>query len=79
MTHDEATARLLVLNRDETGAQHWFAKEITPGDWELVSVAVPGAGPRGPLKNTVEARPEPQMPPDPRPAIVRNVPPYGGV
>jgi hypothetical protein len=31
----------------------------------------------GPVKETTEAKPKPTQPDDPRPAIFRNVPPYG--
>jgi len=78
MTHEEACARAEQLNQEDPGGQHWFAKQVGPEEWELVSVAVPGFADRGPMKTATQATAKPQMPPDPRSALVRNVPPYGG-
>jgi len=33
----------------------------------------------GPVRSETQARPKPEEPPDPRPSLQRNVPPYGGV
>lgn len=77
MTRSDAVARCAELNRDEAGDRHWFAKQITPDGWEVVSISGTGLRARGPLKETVETRPRPSEPPDPRPSIFRNVPPYG--
>lgn len=77
MTHDAAIARAAQLNRDEQGAQRWFARRTASGDYEVV--AVTGAGFPGPgeLKATVVSKPKPTEPPDPRPSLLRNIPPYG--
>ena len=48
-----------------------------PDEWEIVSVALPQQHRVGPLKETVEAKPRPAEPPDPRPAIIRNIPRTG--
>lgn len=77
MTHDEAIARCQELNQAQDSEQHWFVKETRPDDWELVSVGVPGQHRRGPLTETSQARPEPAVPPDPRPSVMRDVPAYG--
>jgi hypothetical protein len=49
------------------------------GQWRVVQVSVPGLAERGPLKETVEARPRPSTPDDPRPSSVQQIPPYGPV
>lgn len=77
MNRDEAAARCAELNREETGERHWFPKQVAAEEWDVVSVSGTGFHPRGPLKETSEARPSPSDPPDPRPSIFRNVPPYG--
>ena len=77
MTNEQAIERCRQLNADENREQEWFPRQVGPGDWEVVSVAIPGVQPRGPLKESVESRPRPSEPPDPRPTIIRNIPPYG--
>jgi hypothetical protein len=77
MTRDEAAARSEALNREETSDRHWLPREVAPGEWEVVAVSGTGFRPAGPLKESSEARPRPSEPPDPRPSIFRNVPPYG--
>jgi hypothetical protein len=77
MTHDEAIARCQELNQAPDREQHWFVKQTRPDDWELVSVDVPGRHQRGPLKESTQARPEPAVPPDPRPSVMRDLPAYG--
>ena len=76
MTHEEATARCDQLNLGEDGERHWFVKQTGPEEWQVVSVTAPGLHGHGPLKEGQEARPRPEAP-DPRPSIVRNIPPYG--
>ncbi|PZS13247.1 MAG: hypothetical protein DLM64_03605 [Solirubrobacterales bacterium] len=77
MTHEQATARCERLNREETGARHWFAKQAGDDDWQVVSATAPGLQAHGPLKEGVGMQPGTPDPPDPRPAIIRNIPPYG--
>jgi hypothetical protein len=77
MTRDEALAHCESLNREETGERRWFPKQNAAGEWEVVSLSGTGFRPLGPLKESAEARPRPSEPPDPRPTIFRNVPPYG--
>jgi hypothetical protein len=77
MTREEAVARCAELNRDETGDRRWLVKRVAAEGWEVVSMSGPGLRPLGPLKESVESRPRPSDPPDPRPSIFRNVPPYG--
>lgn len=78
MTHDDALAHAEELNRQEQGDRHWFPRRRGADAWEVVAVAGTGAQPNRPLGERTEARPEPRTPSDPRPSIVRNVPPYGG-
>jgi hypothetical protein len=77
MTQEEATARAEELNREETGDRRWLPRQISPGEWQVVAISGTGFKPAGPLKERSEARPSPSDPPDPRPSIFRNVPPYG--
>lgn len=46
-------------------------------EWEVVSLLVEGFRRPDPLKATIETKPQPAEPPDPRPAIFRNIPPFG--
>ena len=78
MTRDEALARSEELNAEagEGAALHWLAQEGEGGEWQVVKVpGLPGG--RGPLKETVEARPRPSYPDDQRASSVQQVPPYG--
>jgi hypothetical protein len=77
MTHEQAIARCAQLNRDEDGERRWFVRQAGDEDWEIVSVVAPGLHRLGPLKEGVESKPRPSEPPDPRPTIIRNIPPYG--
>ncbi len=78
MTRAEAEQRCAELNR-EHGAEgfRWLAQELEDGDWRVVSVRLPDGLDARPWKTTVEQRPRPDEPPDPRPAIFRNIPPFG--
>ncbi len=77
MTQEEAAAHCAELNRDERAERHWFVRESAHDGWEVVSVTGPGLGRPEGLKSSVESKPQPLQPPDPRPTIIRNVPPYG--
>jgi len=77
MTHVQALEHCQQLNRDEGGERHWFVKQAGPDEWQVVCVSTPGLAPHGRLKATVEVRPKPDEPPDPRPSIIRNIPPFG--
>jgi len=79
MIRAEAEAHCAELNRDpdDGGGGRWLVQEAAPGDWRAVRLRVRGLAPTHPLKATVESRPRPEDPPDPRPAIFRNIPPYG--
>jgi hypothetical protein len=78
VTREEADARCTELN-EAGGPGHWLVREREGGEWSVVRVDLPGVeGTRGPLKESTEARPRPE-PDDPRPSIMRNIPPYGAV
>jgi hypothetical protein len=78
MTRDEATAeaKRLTAEHPDRETHTWIAREASAG-WEIVKVRVPGGVRRDPLKATTEAKPKPPDADDPRPAIFRNIPPYG--
>ena len=77
VTQEEAVARCTELNRTREGGRHWFAKQDVDGEWELVSVLLEGFRQTDPLKASIETKPKPSEPPDPRPSIFRNIPPFG--
>jgi hypothetical protein len=77
MTREQAEARCAELNADPDRDRQWFPRQAGPDEWEIVSMALPEGARRGPLKEAVESRPRPESPPDPRPSVFRNVPPYG--
>jgi len=76
---DEAEREAERLNREQThGSTHrWFARADSERDWSLVKVAGLAAL-VDPLKATIEAKPRPPQPDDPRPSHSRIVGgPYG--
>lgn len=79
MTKPEAEARCVELNRRASGDEHWFARKAAGEneDWTFVQMSGMPSRPRGPLKADVETPPRPGAPPDPRPSLIRNIPPYG--
>ena len=79
MTQDEAKAEAAHRNADPKGDGFWSVKEEAAGDWGLIHVATPGVGRIRPVGSHAESRPKPSEPPDPRPTIVQNIPPYGAI
>ncbi|MDQ6731269.1 MAG: hypothetical protein M3022_13490 [Actinomycetota bacterium] len=78
MTKPEADARCVELNRRSSGDEHWFARKAGDNeDWTVVQMSGMPARRRGRLKADVETPPRPGAPPDPRPSLIRNIPPYG--
>jgi hypothetical protein len=77
MTREEAVARCAELNRAAEGGRRWFPKERHDGEWDVVSLLVEGFRRTDPLKASIESKPQPAEPPDPRPTIFRNIPPFG--
>jgi hypothetical protein len=76
----EAEARADAARRNaETGASGLWAAQRTPaGEWRVVHLVGPGLARRWPAGAHVESKPKPPDPADPRPAVFRNVPPFGG-
>jgi hypothetical protein len=81
MTREEADELRERLSREHPDrATHvWLAREDAAGEWSVVKARLPAGVKRDPLKATVEAKPKPRDADDPRPAIFRDVPPYGAV
>jgi hypothetical protein len=79
MTRDEAIAAAKRFGADhpDRATHTWIAREDPAGSWEVVKVRLPPGVRRDPLKATTEAKPKPSEADDPRPAIFRNIPPYG--
>jgi len=77
MDHDAAIAEAERLNASHPDRERfeWVVLPREEGAWAVVKA------PRGkridPLKATTEAKPKPPEADDPRPAIFRNLPPYG--
>jgi hypothetical protein len=77
MTQDEAIEEAAHRNADQSEAGVWAAKQSGDGSWGLVHVTAPGLARIRPSGSHEESRPKPSEPPDPRPSIIRNIPPYG--
>jgi hypothetical protein len=77
MTRAEADARAASLNEEAAGDTRWMVREAATGEWSVVRMTAPGLAAIRPSGTHSESRPEPSEPPDVRPAIFRNVPPYG--
>ena len=77
MTRPEAQAKAAGLNQKADADTRWMVREQGDGSWDLVRMTAPGLGAVRPTGSHTESRPEPGEPPDPRPAIFRDVPPYG--
>jgi hypothetical protein len=75
MTREDATARCAELNREQPGEPRWFVSRAGTDEWHVVSVAAPGSP--GPLHAAIASHPAPEHPPDPRPSLIRNIPPFG--
>ncbi len=78
VTRDEAQRRCVELNgQPGAPAARWLAQRERGDEWRVVRVTIPGRVAVHPLKAEVQARPRPSEPPDPRPGVFRDVPPYG--
>jgi hypothetical protein len=80
MTRDEAQALA-----DRNAAEHadrathvWMPRRSADGSWSVAKVAAAPRARAEDLKGAVESRPKPPQAPDPRPAPMQNMPPYGG-
>lgn len=79
MTQEEAETRCAERNalRPEDDNRHWLAREGEDGEWNVVSVRVPGFAAGRPYKATTESKPKPPQADDPRQGSLRGVSPYG--
>jgi hypothetical protein len=79
MTREEATmqAEKLRSEHPDRATHTWAPREVSAGEWQVVKVRLPAGVRIDPLKATTEAKPRPPEADDPRPAIFRNIPPYG--
>ncbi len=75
MTHDEAAAAAKQLGAEhpDRATHSWLARETGGGEWDVVKLRVPPGKRIDPLKTSVEAKPEPPQPDDPRTSIERNM------
>ena len=62
----EQRARWLQDNDPARDTYRFVARESADGDWEVARVEVPASLRRGPLTETVEAKPRPSPADDPR-------------
>jgi hypothetical protein len=72
----EDRARRLAAEHPDRGTHRWVAREASEGAWEVVKLKMPPGMRVDPLQATVETKPKPPQPDDPRSAGARNVPPY---
>ena len=79
MTREEAQARADELNAgaEDRSEHRWISWEAESGGWQVLKVTVPGMKFNADLHTATEQRPKPDEPPDPRPLIIRQIPPYG--
>jgi hypothetical protein len=77
MTRVEATARAAALNAEASADEHWLIREGSPGEWSVARLTGRGLGAVRPSGTHSESRPRSEDPADPRPALFRNIPPFG--
>ena len=80
MTREEAEQHAAQLNAEhpDRAGNRWIVKE-GDGEWQVARVELPPGMRIDPVKETTEARPKPELAPDPRSAFIRNVGgPYAG-
>ena len=75
MTRDEAVAQCaqLAAEHEDRGTHKWIPRESHDGGWDVAKVKIPAGLARGVLKETVETKPKPPEPDDPRSAYTRTV------
>jgi hypothetical protein len=73
MTRDDATREAARL-ADENPGRRWLPREGDGGEWSVAEIKLPpGMHPNPPLTETVEQKPKPPEPDDPRTSYDRNV------
>jgi hypothetical protein len=74
----EQTAARLAKEHPDRETHRWIAREDAGGGgWEVVKVKMPPGMRVDPLKATVQSKPKPEQPEDPRSPGGRNVPGTG--
>src|SRR4051794_1148466 len=75
MTREEAEteARRLAADHADRASHRWIARERSEGSWEVVKVKMPPGMRVDPVKATVETKPKPPQPDDPRTPYERNI------
>lgn len=78
MTRDqaEAEAKRLATDSPDRETHRWLPREEADGSWSVVKVNIP-PGKDQELTAETEAAERPPTPDDPRPGMLRNIPPYG--
>jgi hypothetical protein len=66
-------ARRLAAEHPDRETHRWIAREGNDGGWEVVKVKMPPGMRVDPLKGTVETKPKPPQPDDPRSPYERNI------
>ncbi|HYP48216.1 MAG TPA: hypothetical protein VEQ61_06220 [Thermoleophilaceae bacterium] len=69
----EASAKRLAEEHPDRATHRWVAREDPDGSWSVVKVKLPPGMRVEPLSTTVEAKPKPPQPGDPRPTYDRDV------
>lgn len=80
MTRNEAENRAGRLNREsaDRAEHHWIAQRAGGEGWRVVRVSVPGMRfTADPLHESTQMVSRLEEPPDPRPLLIRQIPPYG--
>ncbi len=73
MNRDEAAREAARLAEQNPG-RRWLPRESEDGDWTVAEIKLPpGMKPNPPLKETVEQKPKPPEPDDPRTSYDRNL------
>jgi hypothetical protein len=73
MTRDEAAHEAARLAEEYPG-RRWLPREAGAGEWKVAEIKLPpGMAPTGRLTETVEQKPKPPEPDDPRTSYDRNV------
>ena len=75
MTRDEAMAAAKKFGAEhvDRATHRWVPRETAGGDWEVAKIPVPSGMRIDPLSTSIEAKPKPPQPDDPRPSYDRNV------
>jgi hypothetical protein len=75
VTREEALleAKRLGENHPERATHRWAPREAEQGGWEVVKITLPPGMRVDPVKATVESKPRPPEPDDPRTPYERNI------